>query len=226
MTSFGCKEIDLSGFEPNFRIQGQVCHLIGSLAPNDDQNAAFLQIYFLDERDRIGSRMAITDNIRPEIVLDYQQTLHVNNIYIKELKSAYKYVHEHQLKGFNISIVALDASFQNHYRYRGENCCWAIKKLDPFNSPNTFSAIRFYPTAHFPTTTIPLRPCLGSTINKAQGQTLQVVGLDLRTPVFSRGMLYVALSRTGTKDVTHILTEGEVTLNVVYPEALDFGEGL
>ena len=41
MTSFGCKEINLSGWNPNFRIQGQVCHLIGSLAPHDDQNAAF-----------------------------------------------------------------------------------------------------------------------------------------------------------------------------------------
>ena len=28
---------------------------------------------------------------------------------------------------------------------------------------------------------------------------LQVVGLDLRTPVFSHGMLYLALSRTGRK---------------------------
>ena len=52
MISFGCKEINLSGWNPNFRIQGQVCHLIGSLALNDDQNAAFLQIYFLDESDQ------------------------------------------------------------------------------------------------------------------------------------------------------------------------------
>ena len=72
----------------------------------------------------------------------------------------------------------------------------------------------------------PLRPCFGLTINKAQGQTLQVVSLDLRTPVFSHGMLYVALSRTGRKDTIHILTEGEATSNVNYPEALDFGEDL
>ena len=75
----------------------------------------------------------------------------------------------------------------------------------------------------------PLRPCFGLTIiiiSKAQGQTLQVVGLDLRTQELSHGMLYVALSRTGRKDSIHILTEGEVTSNVVYPEALDFGEDL
>ena len=55
---------------------------------------------------------------------------------------------------------------------------------------------------------------------------MQVVGLDFRTPVSSHGMLYVALSKTGRKDAIHILTERDVTLNVVYPEALDFGRDL
>jgi hypothetical protein len=33
------------------------------------------------------------------------------------------------------------------------------------------------------------------TINKAQGQSVKNVGIDLRHPVFSHGQLYVALSR-------------------------------
>ena len=61
ITSFGCKEINLSGWVPNFRIQGQVCYLIGSLGPNDDRNAASSQTYFLDESDQIGSRMIILE---------------------------------------------------------------------------------------------------------------------------------------------------------------------
>ena len=33
------------------------------------------------------------------------------------------------------------------------------------------------------------------TINKSQGQSLKLVGIDLRSPVFSHEQLYVALSR-------------------------------
>ena len=101
--------------EPKFPNQGQVCHLIGSLVPNDDQNAAFLQIDFLDERDQIGSRMAITDNLRPEI-------LHVHTIYVRELKSAYEYAHEHQLKDFNILIVEKARPLGEHARRYNAPC--------------------------------------------------------------------------------------------------------
>ncbi|GAA0185858.1 hypothetical protein LIER_33146 [Lithospermum erythrorhizon] len=42
---------------------------------------------------------------------------------------------------------------------------------------------------------IPIRLCFAMTINKAQGQTLDFVGIYLKQPVFSHGQLYVALSR-------------------------------
>jgi len=41
----------------------------------------------------------------------------------------------------------------------------------------------------------PLRLCYAMTVNKAMGQTLSKVALDLRLPVFSHGQLYVALGR-------------------------------
>lgn len=66
----------------------------------------------------------------------------------------------------------------------------------------------------------PLRPCYAMTINKAQGQTLKTMGLDLRRPVFSHGMMYVALSRTGSKDSTFILAPDGTSRNIVYPEIL------
>ena len=46
----------------------------------------------------------------------------------------------------------------------------------------------------------PLRLCYAMTINKSQGQTLQNVGLDLRDDVFTHGQLYVALSRTTSRE--------------------------
>ncbi|XP_004531091.2 uncharacterized protein LOC101454283 [Ceratitis capitata] len=43
----------------------------------------------------------------------------------------------------------------------------------------------------------PIRLAFAKTINKSQGQPMAVCGLDLRTPCFSHGQLYVACSRVG-----------------------------
>ena len=45
-----------------------------------------------------------------------------------------------------------------------------------------------------------VRLAYSMTINKAQGQTFQKVGLDLPNPVFAHGQLYVALSRATTEE--------------------------
>ena len=72
----------------------------------------------------------------------------------------------------------------------------------------------------------PLRLAFAMTINKSQGQSLTYTGLDLRTPVFSHGQLYVALSRCTSLRRIYVLfpaTEKETnTVNVVYNEALRF----
>ncbi|KAG2828886.1 hypothetical protein PC113_g21374 [Phytophthora cactorum] len=45
----------------------------------------------------------------------------------------------------------------------------------------------------------PVQPAFVMTINKAQGQTVQSLGLYLSTPCFSDGQLYVALSRVTSR---------------------------
>jgi ATP-dependent exoDNAse (exonuclease V) alpha subunit len=66
--------------------------------------------------------------------------------------------------------------------------------------------------------------CFSMTINKSQGQSVKHVGLDLRTPVFTHGQLYVGISRvTSVGNIKAITNEKEVegkTKNIVYTEVL------
>lgn len=70
----------------------------------------------------------------------------------------------------------------------------------------------------------PIRVCFAMTVNKSQGQSLDLVGIDLRTSSFSHGQLYMALSRV--TDVSRLALlfkedeEEEKTENVVFPEVL------
>lgn len=69
----------------------------------------------------------------------------------------------------------------------------------------------------------PIRLCFAMTVNKSQGQSLDTVGVDLRSSAFTHGQLHVALSRV--TDVSRLCVlfpeqgDGKTT-NVVYPEVL------
>jgi ATP-dependent exoDNAse (exonuclease V) alpha subunit len=61
------------------------------------------------------------------------------------------------------------------------------------------------------------------TINKAQGQSLQKVGIDLRQSVFTYGQFYVAFSRItdmANLDVLLPYRNSGMVKNIVYPEIL------
>ncbi|KAK4521041.1 Isochorismatase domain-containing protein [Mucor velutinosus] len=68
----------------------------------------------------------------------------------------------------------------------------------------------------------PVKVSFAMTINKSQGQSLRKVAVDLRSPVFTHGQLYVAMSRaTSANGMTILLPENmKHTENVVYPEVL------
>ena len=49
----------------------------------------------------------------------------------------------------------------------------------------------------------PIKSWFAMTINKAQGQSINNLGVYLPQPVFSHGQLYVALTRAGIKGIPH-----------------------
>lgn len=69
----------------------------------------------------------------------------------------------------------------------------------------------------------PVQLCFAMSINKSQGQSLPVVGLDLRNSVFSHGQLYVALSRVTDVSKLHVLLRDKTSRTVenkVWPDLL------
>lgn len=66
----------------------------------------------------------------------------------------------------------------------------------------------------------PIKVCFAMTINKSQGQTLKIAGIDVREDCFSHGQFYVACSRVSMPGNLVILAPEEKTSNVVYREVL------
>ena len=64
----------------------------------------------------------------------------------------------------------------------------------------------------------PLRLAYAMTYNKSQSQTLSKVLLDITTPPFSHGQLYVALSRVRDRNnIVMYLTEEQLMINHSHP---------
>ena len=74
----------------------------------------------------------------------------------------------------------------------------------------------------------PVRLCFSMTANKAQGQTLQTVGIYIKNDFFSHEQLYVAMSRVSSSENVKIFaktvtfqTKRQHLLTMLYtPEAL------
>ena len=69
----------------------------------------------------------------------------------------------------------------------------------------------------------PIRPAFAMTINKSQGGTFDMVGINVSVHVFSHGQAYVALSRVKDFDKITVLTsDGETTMkNIVFHQVFD-----
>lgn len=94
-------------------------------------------------------------------------------------------------------------------KYRGENVFIPRIPMIPNDLPFTFKRLQF-----------PVRLAFAMTINKSQGQSLSLCGINLENSCFSHGQLYVACSRVGKPSALFVYTNDKKTKNVVYPQAL------
>lgn len=92
---------------------------------------------------------------------------------------------------------------------KGEDVLIPRIPMIPTDLPFRFKRLQF-----------PVRLAFAMTINKSQGQSLRVAGLNLENPCFSHGQLYVACSRVGNPKTLYIYTPNQKTRNIVYPLAL------
>jgi len=88
MTSFGCSKVTMASFNPSFRIQGQVYHLIGNMLPIPGKSPKFAQVYFIDNGEsEAATRCAIVNGLRPDIV-SINELLISENHYVQVFKLA------------------------------------------------------------------------------------------------------------------------------------------
>ncbi|UYV66756.1 hypothetical protein LAZ67_4002775 [Cordylochernes scorpioides] len=88
-----------------------------------------------------------------------------------------------------------------------------IPRIPPIHDDKHFSL-------HFERLQFPIRVFFAMSINKAQGQSLKIAGIDLKQPCFSHGQLYVACSRVGSGRNLYVLAPENETSNFVYSSVL------
>lgn len=93
--------------------------------------------------------------------------------------------------------------------YRGEDVLIPRIPFVPMDMVVEFRRIQF-----------PIKLAFAITINKSQGQTLRVAGLDLTNQCFTHGQLYVACSRVSSPQHLFSLAPDRTAKNIVYYQAL------
>ncbi|XP_072380855.1 ATP-dependent DNA helicase pif1-like [Diabrotica undecimpunctata] len=94
-------------------------------------------------------------------------------------------------------------------KFKGEEVLIPRIPMIPTDMPFEFKRLQF-----------PIRLAFAMTINKSQGQSLKVCGLNLEHSCFSHGQLYVGCSRVGRPSALFVFAPDNKTKNVVYHKVL------
>ena len=86
-----------------FRVNGELCHHIGSLQPDLDQDARFAQIYFLDDDLQTNRHMEIFYDLHRDIINNIQEVLESINALVRGFKSLRGVLQRGQNMGLRIS---------------------------------------------------------------------------------------------------------------------------
>ncbi|CAE1320099.1 unnamed protein product [Acanthosepion pharaonis] len=123
MSSFGGNAFHEVGWNPTFKVQGQVYHRIGSLLPETATDSAFPQIYFIaDYNQQADARMGIIpendtgqdNHPRRDIIMSLQQMLHETNSYVR----GFKYALENNTSSDFIIVIDVDKRPQGEHKRR------------------------------------------------------------------------------------------------------------
>ena len=85
----------MPGFNPTFKIQGNVYHRIGALLPDANQIPKFAQLYFHDTDHETNNRMRHNQHLIPDYLQTLQECLHSINPYVQSLKTVIEYTTTH-----------------------------------------------------------------------------------------------------------------------------------
>jgi ATP-dependent DNA helicase PIF1 len=112
--------------------------------------------------------------------------------------------------GTRLSVGNLMNDIILNGKFKGEDVLLPRIPMIPTDMPFQSKRLQF-----------PVRLAFAMTITKAQGQSLQVCGLNLENPCFAHGQLYVACSRVGKPSDLFVYAPRGKPKTIVYPKALE-----
>ena len=78
-----------------FRVQGELCHLIGSLCPEDGRPPSYMQLYIFDTRLALAQRMNRNDNLCSHTMETLQTMLLNSHPYTNQFKHAFELLEQY-----------------------------------------------------------------------------------------------------------------------------------